>query len=185
MNKRKDTAFTVELLGLFILLIAVITIIASVFVMSRSHSLEAKSLNEAVIIAQNTAEVASAACDDAVLQDLLKEMDNNSGHSVVTRENSGGAGSWNAFFASVKKDVSGKDGRYIVCVTRTYPDGTPDERTGKGVYAENSIEVYEAGKVPADDLGQFDPSSQGAPIYTLVSGSYFGPESYGKKGGGA
>ena len=183
MNKRKDTAFTVELLGLFILLIAVITIIASVFVMSRSHSLEAKSLNEAVIIAQNTAEVASAACDDAVLQDLLKEMDNNSGNSVVARENSGGAGSWNAFLASVKMDGSGS--RYIVCVTRTYPDGTPDEKAGKGVYAENSIEVYEAGKVPADDLGQFDPSSQGTPLYTLVSGSYFGPESYGKKGGGA
>ena len=67
----------------------------------------------------------------------------------------------------------------------TYPDGTPDERAGKGVYAENSIEVYEAGKVPADDIGQFDPSSQGTPLYTLVSGSYFGPESYGKKGGGA
>ena len=50
----------------------------------------------------------------------------------------------------VKEDGSGKDGRYIVCVTRTYPDGTPDERAGKGVYAENSIEVYEAGKVSSE-----------------------------------
>ena len=34
MNNRKNTAFTVELLGLFILLIMVITIVASVFVLS-------------------------------------------------------------------------------------------------------------------------------------------------------
>ena len=39
MRTGKDTAFTVELLGLFILLIMVITIISSVFVMSRAHSI--------------------------------------------------------------------------------------------------------------------------------------------------
>lgn len=183
MRNRKDTAFTVELLGLFILLIAVITIISSVFVLSRSHSLEAKSLNEAVILAQNTAEAASAANDNEALMEKLEVMDNNAGSNVIQRTEDDVTGSWNAFFASIKRDGSVKDGLYIVCVTRRYPYGIREERADKGAYAEDTIEVYEAGQTAIDDIGSLDPSSLGKPLYTLVSGNYFGRDSYRGKGG--
>ncbi len=183
MRNRRDTAFTVELLGLFILLIAVITIVTSVFVLSRSHSLEAKSLNEAVILAQNTVETASAANDDDALTDKLEAMDNNAAHSVISQTADKESGSWNAFFASVRRNGSEKEGLYIVCVTRRYPYGTRAERSDKGTYAEDTIEVFEAGTAGAAEIGQLAPSALGEPLYTLVSGNYFGPDSYGEKGG--
>ena len=179
MKNRKDTAFTVELLGLFILLITVITIVSAVFVMCRSHSLEAAQLNEAVILAQSAAEVSSDAPDDEALADSLHDMDNNTGHSVTSRVSSEEAGSWNAFFAAVKKDGNA----YIVCVTRRYPEGTPEERSDGGAYAEDTIEVYAADGFDAEDIGTLDPSALGEPIYTLVAGRYFTPDSYGGEGG--
>lgn len=183
MKNRKDTAFTVELLGLFILLTMVITTVAGVFVMSRSHSLEAKRLNEAVILAQNAAEVSSAAPDDASLQDMLKDMDNNTGNTAAQREISGEEGSWNAIYASVKKDGASSDDLFIVCVTRRYPEGRPAERTDKGAYAEDTIEVYAAGTAGSDDLNSLEPSALRDPVYTLTSGTYFGSDSYTEEGG--
>ena len=181
---RKDTAFTVELLGLFILLTAVITIVASVFVMSRSHSLEARQLNEAVILAQSTAEVSSAAPENDVLQDMLSEMDNNAGNNAISREGSEDAGSWNAFFASIKRgEARTDDGLYLICVTRRYPAGTKEERPDGGAYAEDTIEVYAAGTADPENIGSLDPSGLGDPLYTLVTGTYFGPDSYGEEGG--
>ena len=182
MNNRKDTAFTVELLGLFILLIMVITIVASVFVLSRSHSLEAGSLNEAVILAESAAEVSSSAPDNEALADRLKTMDNNTGKSAVFRESSEASGSWNAVYASLKGEGAGAS-QYIICVTRSYPNGTPEERPDGGTYAEDLIEVYARGAADPEDIGLLDPSALGEPVYTLVTGIYFGPDNYAKEGG--
>ena len=182
MNNRKDIAFTVELLGLFILLTMVITIVAGVFVMSRSHSLEAKQLNEAVILAQNAAEVSSAAPEDEALADMLHEMDNNKGQAVLQREGDE-PGSWNALYATVKRDDSSAEEQYIICVTRKYPDGTFEERADRGAYAEDTIEVYAAGDNKAEDIGSLEPSDLKDPVYTLVSGTYFAPENYAQRGG--
>ena len=183
MKNRKDTAFTVELLGLFILLTMVITTVAGVFVISRSHSLEAKRLNEAVILAQSAAEVSSAAPDDASLKDVLSDMDNNTGNTASQREIGGEDGSWNAIYASVKKDGASSDDLFIVCVTRRYPDGKPAERTDKGAYAEDTIEVFSADQAGADDLNDLEPSALREPVYTLTSGTYFGRDSYTEEGG--
>ena len=92
MRNRRDTAFTVELLGLFILLIAVITVISSVFVMSRAHSLQAKQLTEAVILAESAAETASAASDNDKLIDAIAGMDNSYDQAAVSNESSGSDG---------------------------------------------------------------------------------------------
>ena len=181
MNNRKNTAFTVELLGLFILLIMVITIVASVFVLSRSHSLEAGRLNEAVILAENAAEVSSSAPDNEALRDRLKAMDNNTGKDVISRDSSDN-GSWNAVYASLKGDDSSAE-QFIVCVTRSYPDGLPDERSDKGTYAEDKIEVYARGKSGPEDPGSLEPSALGEPVYTLVTGTYFDYEESAEKGG--
>lgn len=180
MNNRKNTAFTVELLGLFILLIMVITIVASVFVLSRSHSLEAGRLNEAVILAENAAEVSSTAPDNEALADRLKTIDNNFGHSVVSRDSSESSGSWNAIYASLKDTKADK---YIICVTRSYPNGTPGERSDGGTYAEDLIEVYACGTADPEGIGLLEPSELGEPIYTLVTGTYFGSYNYVKEGG--
>ena len=181
MNNRKNTAFTVELLGLFILLIMVITIVASVFVLSRSHSLEAGRLNEAVILAENAAEVSSAAPDNEALKDRLYAMDNNTGHDVVSLD-SGDNGSWNAIYASLKGDDA-KAEQFIVCVTRSYPYGMPEERSDGGTYAEDKIEVYARGKASHEDPGHIEPSALGEPVYTLVSGTYFDSGEIAKEGG--
>ena len=178
MNSRKDTAFTVELLGLFILLIMVITIVASVFVLSRSHSLEAGRLNEAVILAESAAEVSSSAPDNESLADRLHDMDNNTGRSVISRESSEDTGSWNAVYAS----LDGAD-QYIICVTRSYPDGTPDERPDGGAYAQDTIEVYDRAAAYPEDIGLLQPSDLGEPIYTLVTGTYFGSDRFAEEGG--
>jgi hypothetical protein len=182
MNNRKDTAFTVELLGLFILLIMVITIVASVFVLSRSHSLEARSLNEAVILAESAAEVSSTAPDNEALADRLYTMDNNTGHSVISRDSSDSSGSWNAIYASLKS-ASAKSDQYIICVTRSYPNGTPEERSDGGTYAEDTIVVYARNADDPEDIGLLEPSGLGEPIYTLVTGTYFGSDDYAKEGG--
>lgn len=184
MNNRKDTAFTVELLGLFILLIMVITIVASVFVLSRSHSLEAGSLNEAVILAESAAEVSSSAADNESLADRLKTMDNNTGKSAVSRESSEVSGSWNAVYASLKGEGAGAGaGQYIICVTRSYPNGTPEERPDGGTYAEDLIEVYVRGAADPEDIGLLEPSALGEPVYTLVTGTYFDADNYAEEGG--
>lgn len=182
MNKRKDTAFTVELLGLFILLIMVITIVASLFVLSRAHSLEAGSLNEAVILAESTAEISSSAPDNEALAERLYAMDNNTGHSVVSRDSSDDPGSWNAVYASLN-GAGGKADQYIICVTRRYPEGTPEERNDGGAYAEDTIEVYARSPFDPEDIGLLEPADLGNPIYILITGTYFGPESYTEEGG--
>lgn len=174
MNNRKDTAFTVELLGLFIMLIVVITTVAGVFVMSRAHSLQAKQLNEAVILAQSTAEVSSAAPDDEALADMLHDLGNNTGHAVISRESSETAGSWNAFYAGMNGAAPADGESYIICVTRTYPDGTSEERADRGTYAVDTIEVYAAGGRDPGDIGSLQPTDLSGPVYTLTAGTYFG-----------
>ena len=72
MNNKRSIAFTVELLGLFILLILVIVMITQVFVMSRTRTIEARRLTQAVMMAQSTAEAASSEYDLALLADKIK-----------------------------------------------------------------------------------------------------------------
>lgn len=182
MNNRKNAAFTVELLGLFILLIMVITIVASVFVLSRSHSLEAGRLNEAVILAENAAEVASAAPDNEALKDRLYAMDNNTEHNVVSQESSEDAGSWNAIYASLN-GADAKGNQYIICVTRSYPYGKSEKRSDGGTYAEDTIEVYARDKSDSEEIGLLQPSDLGEPIYKLLTGTYFGSDGKAEEGG--
>lgn len=182
MNIRKDTAFTVELLGLFILLIMVITIVSSVFVLSRSHSLEARRLNEAVILSESAAEAASSAPDNEALRDMLYSLDNNTGHAVLSRDSSDEKGSWNAIYASLKGDDA-KAEQFIICVSRSYPYGSPEERSDGGTYAEDTIEVYARSGNEPEDIGLLEPSGLSEPVYTLVTGTYFGSDGHTEEGG--
>lgn len=183
MKNRRDTAFTVELLGLFILLIAVITVISSVFVMSRAHSLQAKQLTEAVILAESAAETASAASDNEKLLDAIAGMDNSYDQAAVSNESSGSDGITIFALASIERyDPSSKGDRYLIRVTREYPDGTDADRADKGTYAQDVIDVFEQGTVSPEKLGEINGSKLGEPLYTLTSGTYFEPKTGGEGG---
>lgn len=154
MNRKRSIAFTVELLGLFILLILVIVMITRVFVMSRAGTLEARRLNQAVMIAQSTAEAASSDRDLADVTGRMSELDN-----VQSAEYGDMDESLNIVF-----DTDGKpDGRdFFVVLNRS-----SDERES-GDYVTDSIEVYYC--VPGQQEGL---------IYELDTGRFFADEEVG------
>ena len=182
MNSRKNTAFTVELLGLFILLTAVITIVTGVLVMTRAHSLHARQLTEAVILAQNAAEVSSAAADDNSLSDMLSSMDNGGGRKSFSLTD-GEGNKVLAVYASMKGAEGDKsDGLYLITVKREYPGGTHEERADGGAYARDTVKVYapEASAAGAGDSAA--SAASGEPLYSLVNGTWFDSGSYAEGG---
>lgn len=200
--KKRNLAFTVELLGLFILLVLVITVVTQVFVMSRSHSLQAKQLTEAVILAESTAEVSSTEKDMLQLSGKIGSMENvmSTGYVSDGAQTSEGEIWAGAVFKP------GDDGkcRYIIRVSRK---STP---SGEGEYAEDDISIYSAedvlesagqsgdttlsdaeaediagllsqmGSMQGDGAITEDGSTAGIslpePVYTLKAGKYFGED---------
>ena len=61
MKKTRSIAFIVELLLLFVLLLFIITAVTKIFMQTRSQSLRARRLTEAVCVAEEVAEVTAAA----------------------------------------------------------------------------------------------------------------------------
>lgn len=200
--KKRNLAFTVELLGLFILLVLVITVITQVFVMSRSHSLQARQLTEAVILAESTAEVSSTEKDMLQLSEKIGAMENvvSTGYVSDGAQTSEGEIWAGAVF---KPGDNGKC-RYIIQISRK---STP---SGAGEYAEDAISIYSSddvldsaaesgdktlGDAEAEDLAGLlsqsgsaqgdgaiteDGSTAGIslpePVYTLTAGKYFGED---------
>ena len=68
-------------------------------------------------------------------------------------------------------------------MTRSYPQGTPDERSDGGAYAEDKVEVYAKSAAVPEDIGLLQPSDLGEPVYTLVTGTYFDSGDIAGKGG--
>lgn len=154
MNNKRSIAFTVELLGLFILLILVIVMITQVFVMSRARTIEARHLTQAVMMAQSTAEAASSEHDLALLAEKVKDMDN-----VQSAEADASDGSLSIVFDTDGKQA-GKD--FCIVLHRT------EEERDSGVYTRDNIEVYYC--VPGQTEGK---------IYDLSTGSHFTAEEVG------
>ena len=128
MNNKRSIAFTVELLGLFILLIMVIVMITQVFVMSRTRTIEARHLTQAVMMAQSTAEAASSEHDLSLLAEKIKAMDN-----VQSAEANVSGGSVDIVF-DTDGNPAGKD--FCAVLHRT------EEERASGVYTKDNIEVY-------------------------------------------
>lgn len=165
MNTRKSLAFIVELLGLFILLIMVTVIITRVFVMSRTHSLQARHLTESVILAESAAETASTSSDLKELAGRFGDMDN----TEMVEVRGADQGDQELVFARAFDDKDAESGRYYtVCIRRT----SEDNASG-GVYVRDSIEVY-----PEQVLGQEASvdDRDGEPVYSLDTGHYFSEE---------
>ena len=152
MNNKRSIAFTVELLGLFILLILVIVMITQVFVMSRARTIEARHLTQAVMMAQSTAEAASSEHDLSLLAEKIKDMNN-----VQSAEASGDSLS---IVFDTDGNLTGKD--FCIVLHRA------EEERDSGVYTRDNIEVYYC--VPGQTEGK---------IYDLSTGSHFTAEEVG------
>ena len=73
--RKSNIATTVELFMMFLLLLVVIVVITLVCMTTREQSLEAGALTDAVICAENTAEVTKEATDAEEAAALLEKMD--------------------------------------------------------------------------------------------------------------
>ena len=153
MNNKRSIAFTVELLGLFILLIMVIVMITQVFVMSRTRTLEARRLNQAVMIAQSTAETASSERDPALLAAKMQGMSN-----VESAESNTDNSIYIVF------DTDGKSGGKDFCVSLHRSEDSRDS----GDYVTDQIEVYYCKPGESEDL-----------VYELRTGRHFDGEEAG------
>ena len=74
MKEKRSIVFITELLLLFVLLLVVISVIARISILNRSRGLDARHLTEAVILAEDTAEVISAAEDEEEALELIRSM---------------------------------------------------------------------------------------------------------------
>ncbi|MBR2540102.1 MAG: hypothetical protein IKE85_04600 [Mogibacterium sp.] len=168
MNTKKSLAFIVELLGLFILLILVIVIVTQVFVMSRSWSLRAEQLTQAVILAENTAEVASASPTLTALSDNLSGTVNAAGSEgrILVNDESGAG---RVYLTEKFNDNDKSGGTFIIRVTRSLPEGGTVDNPGNGIYAEDLIEIFPHDG-PADDIYITEDTE---PLYALTAGTFF------------
>lgn len=142
-ENRGNIAFIVELFMMFAILILVIVVITETFVMTRSKSLRAKELTEAVITAENAAEITLASKDAEDAVRLLSEMENAEDvaldDGVVTLSVKQGNKVYPVTVSIDKKDVK----------TGTYTSGTvkvfhPGSTSGEPVY-ELDAGNYEKG----------------------------------------
>ena len=133
MKRKTNKAFITELLILFALLIMVITVITAISIKTRGESLKAKELSEAVICAQNTAEITASARDLSEASEMISQME---GAGDLATE--GGAVSFT--LTSAEKSV------YRV-VLEAEPEEGPT-----GVYVREKISVYEPDDEAAEPL---------------------------------
>lgn len=133
MNRKTNKAFIVELLALFALLIMVITVITVISIRTRSESMKAKELSEAVLCAQNTAEITAPAADGQEAAGLIEQMDGAEDVSL--------AGGFVSFLlAPTKAD------RYRVTVEVELDPGET------GIFTTKRINVYAGDKQEGEPL---------------------------------
>lgn len=143
MKKTRNPVFIVELLLLFVILLLLITVITKTFMASRSQSLRAKHLSEAVVLAEEAAEVSNAAKDIDEAVQLFDGLD-----QVRSVNEEGGTIELQMDFTS--DDGSVDDYRVVIDIE--------EEKDDFSVYSAKTIDVY-YGNVTD-------------PVYTLTTGSY-------------
>lgn len=75
INKKSNIASIVELFMMFLLLLVVIVVITMVSMTARQQSLDAGNLTDAVICAENTAEVTKYTTDVQAAAEMIGKMD--------------------------------------------------------------------------------------------------------------
>ena len=118
VRKKSNIASIVELFLMFLLLLVVIVVITMVCMTAREQSLHASDLTDAVICAENTAEITHDAADAREAAELMKFMDGVSNIKV-----------------SGDTVTASSDGFDIEIVL------APDEGTA-GTYVDETINIY-------------------------------------------
>jgi len=145
MNSKRYKVFIVELFILSIILMALITIITALSMETRKQSIEAGRLTDAVLCAENTAEMTSEAASVKQAAKMIGKMDNVSEPGV----------SGNVISAKTQiLTEKGESRVYIVKVTIDVEKGS------SGRYIKKKIEVFSG-----DDAEK---------IYELDTGNYIG-----------
>lgn len=121
IKKKSNIASIVELFMMFLLLLVVIVVITMVCMTTREQSLSAGELTDAVICAENTAEVTKYAESAPDAAKLLGEMEGVTDIQVAG------------------DTVSAKQGDYTIEITLTPEDGT------SGTYIDELIRVSDGG----------------------------------------
>ena len=186
MRNRNSRILIIESLILFMILVFVTVIIVEALVMSRSRSLQAEQLTEAVIIAGNTAEAASTADSMEKLSEALGKMyeityediespaESGFSEDVVSSDNAvssaNAASSGNRVLScgvvkargSLDADEGGNSHLYDIVVERTV-----ESRSG-GAFIKDTISIYEA---DADPGAVADADSGSGSVADADSGS--------------
>ena len=124
LRSKGNIVSAVELFMMFLLLLVVIVVITMVCETTRGQSLEAGSLTDAVICAENAAEVTATAEDAGSAGELISLMD-----GVTDVEVSGDT-------------VTARQDGYIIEVTLTPEEGSA------GTYIDEVINIYAADEAP-------------------------------------
>ena len=139
MNSKRYKVFIVELFILSIILMALITIITALSMETREQSVEAGRLTDAVLCAENTAEMTSEAASVKQAAKMIGKMDNVSEPGV----------SGNVISAKTRiLTEKGESRVYIVKVTIDVEKGS------SGRYIKKKIEVFSG--EDADKIYEFD-----------------------------
>lgn len=143
MNSKRYKVFIVELFILSIILMALITIITALSMETREQSVEAGRLTDAVLCAENTAEMTSEAASVKQAAKMIGKMDNVSEPGV----------SGNVISAKTRiLTEKGESRVYIVKVTIDVEKGS------SGRYIKKKIEVFsgeDADKIYELDTGNY------------------------------
>ena len=168
MKKDRNIAFIVELLLLFIILLFVIVVITQTFMKSRSQSLYARHLTEAVTLAEEVAEVSAAAEDIGGASDLLAKMEQvlrvsseAEDRIFLEMEFSAGSGARDNYRVEIdwQEEPAGADAGSGTDTDSTAADAGSAAGVGSGAqYISKQIRVY------------FEDEDE--PVYTLDSGIY-------------
>ena len=172
-ERNRKAVFIIEFSVLTLSLIMVIIVVTAFLVTCRERSIDARRLNESVMLASNAAETAAASPSLEDLSDAMASMDNAENHisKCQTDENRGSGEVW--MIASLDAG-KGSGHRYVVRVSRTYSSGKLKTDFSDGEFASDKVDVFDARG--ENDLNKIDFASLGEPVYTLETGSWFREE---------
>lgn len=124
INRKSNITSVVELFLMFLLLLIVIVVITMACMTTRQQSLQAHYLTEAVIYAENTAEVTATATDADQAAELIGMMDGVKNVQVAGDK--------------ITADL-GRDSIYTIEITLSTDKGTA------GTFTSEDIQVFRAG----------------------------------------
>lgn len=148
MKRKGNTVFIVELFIMFIILLIVIVSIVTISMKTRNQSEQAGQLTQAVVCAENIAEVTKGARNANQAAGMIKKIDGAEKVKVMGDKTSIQIG----LKSNGRYDEGDKDRVYDVTVK------TETESGSSGIYIKENIAVFVPGEKEA--------------VYVLDSGSY-------------